>query len=346
MNDELNCFQFLNLSVGDVLEIYYESVFNANYGSNLFYFNSVYLKLSCEYDFIYKGSKKFAGYEFVKPINIADSFVKKDFSEQKEDFIRVDKISLLNLPAINYGSNSFEEKELPHVFKDFRYYRIFNNSYPVDGGRVYDVDIVRPRNFEWMIFADANNTYTKIYDKQFASIRKFVATLPATGSDSSNKVFFKALCDTSNNFRFISSNHVFYNESNLIDVYSGDHLLKRRLVEPLLWKLYKDIFNDKKIFYYTVNIQGRRCGEHSVLNRSHYAYENSLIAIPYKTSYIYFMSRYYGLKYHLNELPFYFEGSMAALSPENFQQNVENKNKKFFKFIKTHKGTYNENTRT
>lgn len=345
-NDDLSCFQFINLSVGDIVEIYYESAFNSNYGSNLFYFNSVYPKLKCKYDFIYKISKQYADYAFVLPVNINDSMVTKSIIDQKENFIRTDKITLTNLRGINYMANSFEGKNLPHVFADFRFYRVVNNSYPVDGGRIYDVAMIRPRNFEWMVIADTTNTYTKIYDKQFIPLRKFVASMPPTGSDSSNKIFFKALCDTFNNFRYISSNQLFYNESNLYDVYSSEHLLKRRLVELSMWKVYKDIFSDNRVFYYTVNIQDKRFGEHNVNMRSHYAYENQLLAIPIKDSYIYFMPRYKGIKYHLNELPFYFEGSLGAMLPHNFQESTKNKNEKFFKFIKTHKGTFNENTRT
>ncbi|MES2681620.1 MAG: hypothetical protein V4635_17120 [Bacteroidota bacterium] len=345
-DDQVSTFQLQNLSIGDIVEIYYDAAFNSNYGSNLFYFNGRYPKLKVEYDFIYKVNKRFAGYAFICPVNIKDSVISKTITDQKEDVIKTDKILLKNLSGINYGANSFESKTIPHVFADFRFYRVVNNSYPVDGGRLYEIDYIRPRNFEWLVIADTNNYYTRIYDKQFASIRKFVSTLPPSGKDSTNKIFFKALCDTFNNFRYISSNHLFYNESNLYDVYSADHLLKRRLIEHSLIKVYKDILNDNKIFYYSVNVQDNRYGEHSLSNRSHYAYENSLICIPNGKSYIYFMPRFNGIKYHLNELPFYFEGSLAALYPHNFQEEVKNKDDKFFKFIKTHKGTFNENTRT
>jgi hypothetical protein len=52
------------------------------------------------------------------------------------------------------------------------------------------------------------------------------------------------------------------------------------------------------------------------------------------------------VKYHLNELPFYLEGALGALQPRNFQPDIKDKESQYFKFIKTHKGTYNENTRT
>lgn len=346
INDQLTNFQFQNISIGDIVEIKYEADFNSMYGSNLFYFQSTYPKLNCEYDFIYKVNKRFGDYSFIFPMNLKDSLVSRSYYENGENVVFTDKIKIKNVEAVNYPANSFESITQPHVFADFKFYRVLNGSYPSGDGRIYDYDLYRPKKFEWIIYTDTVNNYTKIYDKQFSSIRKFVATLPPLNNDSTNITFFKALCDTFNNFRFISSNQLFYNESALYELYSGDHLLKRRLIEHTMWKLYRDILNDKKIFYYTANIEDRRYGEHNMGYRTHYAYENDLIAIPTKNTYIYFMPRYDGIKYHLNELPFYYEGSLAALSAKNFQEDTKNKDSKVFKIMKTHRGTYNENTRT
>ncbi len=346
INDEVTVFQMQGLLVGDIVELKYESNFNSMYGSNLFYFQSEYPKINCEYDFIYKVNKRFAGYSFVKAMNIKDSAVSRSVTEDKEYVVFTDKIKVKNPAVVTYPANSFESKTMPHVFADFKFYRVVNGSYPSGSGRVYEYDLFRPKNFEWIIYTDTVNNYTKIYDKQFASIRKFIATLPDLKSDSTNITFFKALCDTFNNFRYISANQLFYNESALYNLYSGDHLLKRRLVQHTMWKLYRDILNDKKIFYYLANIEDRRYGEHNMNYRTHYAYENNMIAIPSGSSYIYFMPRYDGIKYHLNELPFYYEGSLAALSARNFQEDIKNKDSKIFKIMKTHKGTFNENTRT
>lgn len=346
INDEVTIFQLQDLEVGDVVEVKYESDFNSMYGSNLFYMQSAYPKLNCEYDFIYKVNKKYADYSFILPMNLKDSAVNRTYFEDGEFVIFTDKVKAKNTTAVNYPANICESKTMPHVFADFKFYRVVNGSYPTGSGRIYEYDLFRPKKFEWIIYTDTVNNFTKIYDKQFAGIRKFVATLPRLASDSTNTVFFKALCDTFNNFRFISANQLFYNESALYNLYSGDHLLKRRLVEHTMWKLYRDLLNDTKIFYYVANIEDRRYGEHSMSYRTHYAYENNVIAIPSGNSYIYFMPRYEGIKYHLNELPFYYEGALAALNARNFQEDVKNKEDKKFKIMKTHKGTYNENTRT
>ncbi len=347
IKDELTTFQMQNLSVGDIVELKYEADFNSLYGSNLFYFQSAYPKLTCQYDFVYKVNKNFADYSFILPVNIKDSIVKRSYTEYNEYVVFTDKIKLNNLNGVNYPANSKEAINGPHVFADFKFYRVLNGSYPTGSGRLYDYDLFRPKKFEWIIYKDTLNNYTKIYDKQFASIRKFVATLPAVTSDSSgNTTFFKAMCDTFNNFRYISANQLFYNESALYNLYSGEHLLKRRLVEHTMWKLYTDILNDKKVFYYEANVEDRRYSEHNLNFRAHYAYENNLIAIPVKNSFIYFMPRYDGIKYHLNELPFYYEGSLTALFARNFQEDTKNKDAMAFKLMKTHLGTFNENTRT
>lgn len=348
LKDELIFFKFNGLKVGDVVEITYELQFNSDYGSNIFYFNSQYPKVNCEYSFFYKTNKYLSGFSYVLPIFVADSCIERDVmaSEQKDYLINVGKIKLKNLKPINYPANSFEGKSLPHVYVDFNFYRIVTGSYSTNNGRAYETQLIRARNFEWMIFRDTTNNYTKIYDKHFANLRKFIGTLPPLDSDSTHKFFFKALCDTFNNYRFISANQLFYNESNLYNLSSSDHLLKRRIVGSQAWKLYQDILNDTRVFYYTANVQDRRYGEHSPYYRAHYAYERNLFTIPSGDSYIYFMTRYSGVKYHLNELPFYFEGVTTALSPRNFQDEMKDKDEKFHKFIKTHKGTFNENTRT
>lgn len=343
-NDQLTVFQLAGVTEGDIVELFYEAEFNAAYGSNLFYMTAGFPKLYCEFDFIYKVEKRFSDYAFILPMNIKDSAIIKSVTRYPNYDIYDHKITLRNLAANNYPCNSFESKTMPHVFADFVFYRKMTNSFPSGSERIYEYDLFRPKNFEWIIFKDTANDYMKIYDKQFTSLRKFISTLPST--DSTNMPFFKALCDTFNNFRFITSNQLYYNESALYDIYSADHLLKHRLVEHTMWKVYRDILNDKKIFYYVVNVQDRRFGEHTMLHRAHYAYEANLLAVPSGSSYIYFMPRYGGVKYHLNELPFYFEGSLAAMSGKNFQADTKDKEARSFKLIRTHKGTFTENTRT
>jgi len=342
VDEDMLVLKLNGLMVGDIVEIYYEASFNASYGHNLFYFSGPYPKLSCEYNFLYKIKNVFAKTNFILPVNIPPENV-VTLSQTKEGFTYVTKqIKASHIKANNFPVNSFEGVKLPHVKADFDFYRtfLFQSGFT-------EVELIKAGNFQWLILTDTLASKTvKIYDKQFNSIRKFIATLPPTGTDAQNIVFFSALCDTFNNFRYISANHLFYKESNLYNLYSGEHILKRRLPEEAMGKLYMDILADKGLFYYTANIQDKRYGEHTLKHRTHQGYENQLIALPDGDSYIYFMLRYGGVKYHLNELPFYHEGVLAALIPNNFQTTTKDKAKKLFKFIHTHKGTFNENVRT
>jgi hypothetical protein len=51
------------------------------------------------------------------------------------------------------------------------------------------------------------------------------------------------------------------------------------------------------------------------------------------------------MKYHLNELPFYYEGSLAMLLPKNIPASVTNKGAMLYKFALTPKSTFRENSR-
>jgi hypothetical protein len=332
------------IAVGDVVEIYYEATFNSQYGNNIFYFNGRYPKLKCEYDFIYRVDRSFKDVSYILPVNIDAASTSSSSVGYDEHFLVTTRIQLQNLKANNFPLNSFESVKLPHVCADFSYYRSIVNY---TNEHYSFMRLAKAKNFEWVIHLDtAYVDQTKIYDKQFGSIRKFISTLPPIGTDSQNVVFFRSFCDTLNNYRYISANHLFYNESNLYELYSADHLLKRRLPGHTLSKLYIDILKDNKLFFYLVNVQDKRFGEHSSKFHAHQWYEHKLVALPVNNSYIYFMPRFGGLKYHLNELPFYYEGTTAALTPMNFQPGTKDKETKIFRLIKTHRGTFNENART
>lgn len=345
VNDEEIIMHMGGLMPGDVVEIYYAAGFNAEYGSNLFYFNSRWPKLKCEYDFIYKVDNRLDSVNFIKAVNIPDWQIKESRMKYDTYTIKTKQIKLDYLPGITYPVNSMPANKLPHVKADFNFYRqVLTLS---QAGSHIKNTAIKAGNFQWVTSTDTSvKDYTKFYDKQFQSIRKFTSSLPKPGNDSQNVVFFKALCDTFNAFRFITANHLFYNESQIYEVYSGDHILKRRLPSQHMGKLYVDILYDNRIFFYSVNVLDRRLGEHDPKYRAHQGYEQHLFALPSGNSYIYFMPRRNGIKYHLNELPFYHEGSLAVLTPANFQPGTTNKQSKLFKVIRLHKGTSNENSRS
>lgn len=343
-DENIQIFDLGTLAIGDVLEIYYEAYFNSQYSTNALYFNGSYPKLTCEYDFVYRAGKSYTFTPFTLPVNIKDSSTYTSKVDYVDYVLVTTKIQLKDLPANNYPLNSLQSNHLPHVCTDFSYYRSVV-SY-ADKHYLFS-KVVKPRNFEWAITADTIvREQAILYDKQSSSLKKFTASLPPVGTDSQNFVFARALSDTLNSFLYVSPNQLFYNESALYELSGADHLLKRRLAGHTMWKLYLEILKEKKLFYYLVNIQDKRFGEHDLKLRSHSAYERTLIALPVGESYVYLMPRNEGLKYHLNELPFYYEGTFAALIPTNFQRNTEHKSKKVFRIVKTQASSFADNARS
>jgi hypothetical protein len=345
INDELTQFKIQDVNAGDVIQIYYEADFRGLYGSGQFYFYGANPKIRSEYNFSYEVDKIYSGHMFVAPMNLNDSAIKYKDEIKGDMVISNCNVVLRNLEAVNYPSNAFPGNTLPHLYVDMGFLPIIANSYPDGTSRHYEYVYVKPKKFEWVINNDTSLFYTRIYNKYYASLRKFVSTLPPVHPDSNNINFFRSLCDTVNSFRYLTMNHLYYNESNLYEISTIDHVLRRRLAGSS-HKLCRDILNDNSIFYYLATIQDKRLGEHSPFFRVHPSYESTLISIPNKNNYLYFLSRPRGLIYHLNELPFYLEGSLAALLPMNLQEKDTAKLQKFYKFIKTHKGAFNENTRT
>lgn len=343
--DERTKIELSGIALGDIIEYYYKCEFIANYGTNIFYFASKFPKQSGTYSFNYKMDNKFADNKFVLPINVPDSSVKVESLKGKDVTNFNIIINLKNIAPIRYQNNLCPSKQVPHVFADFKFFRVLKGTYSTGEFRVLEVEKYRPKNFEWLIVKDTVNQYTKINDKHFSNIRKFCSTLPAIVNDSTKMAFIAKLCDTINTCRYITSNSLFYNESALYNLSSSDHLLKSRLVEHLTSKLILDILNDNKLFYYITNIQDKRYGEHNFNYRAHYAYESTIAALPVGKTFIYFVPRFEGVKYFLNELPFYYEGTTAALFAKNFQNQDQMKDQNNFKLITTHHATFNENSR-
>lgn len=111
-DEDYPLFQFENLAIGDVVQLYYEATFNSNYGNNLFYFNSVYPKLECEYTFNYRVRRGFEGTAFILPVNIHDTLRSRNILPGPDYSILTDKIRFMDLKGINYVSNSFAGKKI------------------------------------------------------------------------------------------------------------------------------------------------------------------------------------------------------------------------------------------
>ena len=343
LEEDAFIFDLGSIAVGDVVELYYELSFNASYGSNVFYFHSVYPKLNCEYDFIYRQDKSLEDVSYFLPVNIDPSRIYTSKVNYEGYHLVTTKIQLADLQPNHYPLNSNACIKMPHVCTDFNYYR---TMVKYEDKQYYFTKTSRAKNFEWPNYHDTSvKEMPRIYDKHFTAIKKCVATLPSSGSDSQNLQFMKAFCDSINNYRYMTPNQLFYNESQLYELPVGEHLLKRRLTGHTLRKIYSDIFRESHLFYYLVNIQDKRLGEHQNKQRAHVAYERNLFAIPIDSQFVFLMPRNDGLKYHLDELPFYYEGANAALIPTNFQQETKNKAGKGFRLVKTKQTSCTDNVR-
>ncbi len=194
-------------------------------------------KLTCDYNFICRMDKCIKEAKFILPVNIDSEQVYTSKVDYESYWLCTTKIQFHELRPNNYPLNAFQAQTLPHVCADFGYYRSIVNY---SDNRYSFTKTPKPKNYQWLIIADTNvKDQVRIYDKQTTIIHKFLNTLPPAGTDSQNVIFFKALADTFNNFRYISPNHLYYNESNLYELYSGDHILKRRLAGHTLWIVYR-----------------------------------------------------------------------------------------------------------
>jgi hypothetical protein len=343
--DDVPVISLQGLKAGSVLQIFYTAVFSGAYGENIFYLTGKYPKVNADYYFEYNVERSLNGFNYARVFNLNDSLVQHTQEPGKDRSIHKLKVHATNLKPNFYPKNTRQSETLPHVVLDFALYTMITERFHDNGVERNNYTSSRPRDFEWMMFLDTNYTYEKIYVKHFSDLRKFMKTLPPLKKDSGALDFLKVYRDTIAQFRYISQNQIYFNESNLKDVGLLDHIARRRvpeysrtLLEEMLWESNR--------FFYVANVMDKRLGLHSALIRAHRPYEHMFTVIPEKGRYYYLLSRPNGLNYYPNELPFYFEGGIAAVFSRNFEDSDSNRLGKSFKFIRLQEGTANENTRT
>ncbi|MGZ3898966.1 MAG: hypothetical protein ACXVNQ_01470 [Bacteroidia bacterium] len=338
-DDYVNKYTFNGLEVGDLLEYTYTSRYKPNYGSDILYLSSKWPKMNIDYKFIYLALPQNKNFKFLFTSNIPDSCITFENEKNEDGFVLVnEQIKLKNLPRINYFIHANAVKQLPFVY--------FNMNYSIRMLNFKAYSIADIPDFKWASAQAGGNFDAKYNIRRNTDIKKFLSYMPAFENDSSHVKFLKAVNDTLNSFKYYSSNYLFYNDPRLYGLFSTEHLLKRRITEYHMINIYESILNQKDIFHYVVKVQDNRLGELNPLVRIGLTYENILIAVPVKNSYIYVIPRYHGLKYFLNELPFYYEGTVAALFPSNYQPGGSESFGKQFKFVKTFQGSENDNVRT
>lgn len=332
------------VSPGAILQIYYSAVFQGPYGMNIFYLNGSYPKLNTEYYFEYSVDSRLNEFKFSKVFLINDSLVTHREERQNGLTKHLLKVRTSNLRANLYPKNCREAETLPHVVFSFEVYNMIKDKFHDNGAIINDYVVVRARDFEWISMQDTSYNYEKVYVKHFTDLRKFMKTLPGFKSDSGIVGFLKAFRDTIAPYRFISENQIFMNEENLLDVGLLDHIGRRRITEKSITLLEEMLWEGKR-FYYAATVMDKRLGNHSPVVRAHKPYEQFFPIIPEKDRYHFLLPRVNGVDFYPDELPFYFEGGVAALAPRNFANTDSNRLRKNFKFIRLQQGTANENTR-
>lgn len=343
--DDVPVINLQGLKAGSVLQIFYTAVFSGAYGENIFYLTGKYPKLNADYYFEYNVERSLNGFNYAKVLNLNDSLVQHTQDPGKDKSIHKLKVHAENLKPNLYLKNTRQSETQPHVVLDFTLYRMITDRFHDNGTERNNYILARPRDFEWMMFMDTTYTYEKIYVKHFADLRKFMKGLPPLKKDSGALEFLKVYRDTIAQFRYISQNQIHINESNLKDVGLLDHIARRRLPEYSR-TLLEEILWEGKRFFYEANVIDKRLGVHSGVIRAHRPYEQRFTVIPENGRYYFLLSRPNGLNYYPNELPFYFEGGVAALFPRNFSETDSSKLSKTNLFIRLQEGTANENTRT
>lgn len=342
IKDQRQLFFIPALRVGDTLELYYEAVFVSSYGSNLFFLPGRSAKAVCDYEFRYRVERGQAGSQNSLPLYIPDSCIVTEIEKHPDYSVVTKTIRMTNLQRVNYPANSFAAGRLPHVFVDFNNHRLIRKSYPSAGGRKYEIDSMRPPNFQWMIRVDTHSVY-KVYDKQHALITAFLRPFPKPVDDTSTYRFLKTISDTINEFRYLSDARLMNEERDLWEVRSGDHLLKRHVVDGQVKKVYEDLLNGSGVFYFDVNVLDNRFANQNERYRAHYAYENWLLAVPTAQSMMFLAPRRGGQRYFVNELPFYLENAPAMLTGRNFQNSRQRAEP--VKFTRTPASTWRDNLR-
>lgn len=314
-------FKFKNIEVGDVIEYSYEIEFRGGYSFDLFYFNSDIPKQNTELSMLCLPHP--LGYDFICNTNVADSnFNQKKIIENDKDPIWKFTYRYKNLKSIDYPLNSCYGKSLPHLSIDYR-----RSS--------------RGRHFEW-VFTNTIFQNHKLYNREHASIRKFLSTLP--NLDSVNlETFLLSLNKRLNDLKFSSAESMNYSDEAQYAVSSSEWLAKGRLIEEFMADAYEAIFRESNIPYKVICLEDKRLGELKTQFRSEKKYERYFFAIPSGNNLLYMMQRDKGQKYLLGEIPFYYEGVSAAII---YNHDISAPVDSNYKFMRTQSSTENENVRT
>lgn len=344
MEDYNYIFSLENIEVGDVVEYNYTIQFAGRYGYNLFFFNGDIAKQNSSFQIKYSPILRFENQKILFGGNGADSALTKSVEVGKINTVWTYDYKFKDLKAINYPVNSCSGKNLPYIFADLNFLTFIGFSAIPNDALVFKD---RGPNFEWLplqnLFVEKAN-----YDKQHANVRKFLSAIPNDENNADKSVFLSKLCDTLNTLKYASAESMNYSENAQYSVGSGEWLVKGKIIEEFMFELYWQLLNESKLPKNLICVQDKRLGEHKTGSRTAYKYEYNLFGIDNGKSILYIMPRVNGMKYNLDEIPFYIEGATAAVMNYDVQEVIFKSliSPKVIQFIKTSSSSENENVRT
>jgi hypothetical protein len=175
-------------------------------------------------------------------------------------------------------------------------------------------------------------------------VRKFLSNFPENKADTFGVLFLGQMMDTLNNLKYITPEAAYHESAVEYAPSFPDMFYKRELKEDKILKSLEDILAERKIFFYEGIIIDKRLSAVNPNERTHIKLENTILVVPHKNAFKYVIPRYNGVKYVLDEVPFYYEGTTCALLPcYNCEGNTVNNR---MVLANTPGSTYNDNTRS
>lgn len=341
--DEMPRYTLNGVAAGTFLQICYEAQFDGYYGEDIYYFyHTEYPKSRASYEFRYYIDRRLDKLSGSIVLNLADSCVQFNKRLTEHEVVKSTTIRLHNIAPINYPQNAFEQETQPHIVFDLSY-GIFS-PYAYNSANSDWIYLKKFNDFNWMVNVDTTVEYKKQNTTRDEDLRKYYRKLPPLRADTGSLTFLKAYRDTIVGYRYLSIDQLYYNEDHLLNVNTISHFNRRRY-PPNGGMMLIDILFDNDIPYSTANVIDKRYGNHSLTIRAHYPYERSMLALPVGKKYLFFIGPHHGLKYFVDELPFYYEGRLAVVRAITYGKNDSLKTEKALKFIKTKNSTENDNTR-
>jgi hypothetical protein len=199
---------------------------------------------------------------------------------------------------------------------------------------------------KWISVVDSVSR-RKYNTKEQNALRAFADRFVREASDSSGNKVVAQMIDNINQLEFVSAEKMYFSAESQYALTAVEHLNKGRLEEQFELKTYDGLLEEKKIFFLYAIIGDKRKSEVKEGFYSNTVNRQTVFAIPEGKSLVFYKIRKDALKYLPNELPFYLEGTMCALIPQNthfssIKTSITNK----MLFTKTPGSSFNENLRS